>query len=69
MVGAFLGPAALALDGDDGCRRAGRIRRQPACRAARVRIFEIGADYILGSMADDLGIESVQLWSLDRDES
>ena len=34
-----------------------------------LRIFEIGADYILGSMADDLGIESVQLWSLDRDES
>ena len=36
---------------------------------AGLRIFEIGADYILGSMADDLGIESVQLWSLDRDES
>ncbi|WP_419938846.1 hypothetical protein [Candidatus Palauibacter sp.] len=29
-------------------------------------IFEIGEDYILGSVSDDLGIESVQLWPLDR---
>ena len=33
---------------------------------ADVRLFEIGEDYILGSVSDDLGIESVQLWPLDR---
>lgn len=29
-------------------------------------IFEIGEDYVLGLQTDDLGIERVQLWSLDR---
>ena len=46
----------------------GRMRGQVETPAG-LEIFEIGADYILGSMADDLGIESVQLWSLDRSES
>ena len=32
-------------------------------------VFEIGADYILGRVSDDLGIERVQLWSLDRANS
>ena len=32
-------------------------------------IFEIGEDYILGRVSDDLGIERVQLWSLDRSGS
>ena len=29
-------------------------------------ILEIGADYILGRTTDDLGVESVQLWPLER---
>ena len=29
-------------------------------------IYEIGEDYILGKVKDDLGVEYVQLWSLDR---
>lgn len=29
-------------------------------------ILEIGADYILGQATDDLGVESVQVWPLDR---
>ena len=29
-------------------------------------IYEIGEDYILGKVEDDLGVEYVQLWSLDR---
>ena len=31
-------------------------------------IFEIGEDYILGRVSDDLGIERVQLWPLDRSD-
>ena len=31
-----------------------------------LEVFEIGEDYILGSTADDLGVEYVQLWSLSR---
>jgi len=30
------------------------------------RVFEIGADYILGSTTDDFGVEYVELWSLTR---
>ena len=29
-------------------------------------IFEIGEDCVLGSAEDDLGVEYVQLWALDR---
>ncbi len=29
-------------------------------------VLEIGADYILGQAADDLGVESVQVWPLER---
>lgn len=29
-------------------------------------ILEIGADYILGRVTDDLGVESVQVWPLER---
>ena len=32
-------------------------------------IFEIGADYILGSTTDDFGVEYVELWSLTRSNS
>ncbi len=29
-------------------------------------IYEIGEDYILGRVQDELGVESVQLWPLER---
>ncbi|MCY4399406.1 MAG: 6-bladed beta-propeller [Gemmatimonadetes bacterium] len=29
-------------------------------------VFEIGADYLLGRMRDDVGVESVQVWALER---
>jgi len=29
-------------------------------------VFEIGEDYILGRARDELGVEHVQLWGLDR---
>jgi len=32
-------------------------------------VFEIGADYILGSTTDDFGVEYVELWSLTRSSS
>ena len=33
---------------------------------AGLTIFEIGEDYILGLATDDLGVESLQLWALER---
>lgn len=33
---------------------------------AGLRIFQIGADYILGYATDELGVEYVQMWSLSR---
>ena len=30
-------------------------------------VFEIGEDYVLGLVEDELGVEYVQLWSLDRE--
>ena len=32
----------------------------------RLRVLEIGEDYILGVVRDELGVESVQLWALER---
>ncbi len=32
----------------------------------RFRVLEIGVDYILGRAVDDLGVESIQLWPLER---
>ena len=32
----------------------------------RLTVLEIGADYILGQTEDDLGVESVQVWALER---
>ena len=29
-------------------------------------VFEIGADYLLGRVTDDVGVESVQVWVLER---
>ena len=57
-------PTALWTVFDPGGRMRGQVETP-----AGLEIFEIGADYILGSMADELGTESVQLWSLDRSES
>ncbi|WP_425153768.1 6-bladed beta-propeller [Candidatus Palauibacter sp.] len=34
-----------------------------------LRIFEIGEDYLLGWVYDELGVEYVQLWSLSREIS
>ncbi len=31
-----------------------------------LRIYEIGADYLLGHTTDELGVESVELWPLAR---
>lgn len=31
-----------------------------------LEIYEIGEDYILGRVKDELGVESIQLWPLDR---
>ena len=31
-----------------------------------LEIYEIGEDYILGRVTDELGVESIQLWPLDR---
>ena len=36
---------------------------------AIVTVFEIGEDYILGEATDELGVEYVQLWGLDRQAS
>lgn len=36
---------------------------------AGLRIFEIGEDYLLGWVSDELGVEYVQLWSLTREFS
>ena len=33
---------------------------------AELDVFEIGEDYILGGTTDELGVERVQLWPLDR---
>ena len=33
---------------------------------AGLRTFEIGEDYILGWVSDELGVEYVQLWALSR---
>ena len=35
---------------------------------AGLRIFEIGEDYLLGYATDELGVEYVQLWSLNRSQ-
>ncbi|WP_419943057.1 hypothetical protein [Candidatus Palauibacter sp.] len=31
-------------------------------------LFEIGEDYVLGRVSDDIGVERVQLWSLERSD-
>lgn len=39
-------------------------RRSNPGKATRIR--EIGEDYILGRKVDELGVESIQLWRLER---
>lgn len=64
LPGGTDGPTALWTVFDPGGRMHGQVETP-----AGLEIFEIGADYIIGSMADELGIQSVQLLSLDRSES
>ncbi len=46
---------------DPGGRVLGFLETPPG-----LRMFEIGPDYILGATYDELGVEYVQLWPLDR---
>ena len=46
---------------DPAGRVLGRLETPPG-----LRIFEIGPDYLLGAAYDELQVEYVQLWSLDR---
>lgn len=32
-----------------------------------LEVFEIGEDYVLGLAEDELGVEYVQMWALDRE--
>lgn len=34
--------------------------------AEGLEIYEIGEDYVLGRVKNELGVESIQLWPLDR---
>lgn len=45
--------------------REGRVRGLVETPSG-LRIFEIGRDYILGRSRDELGVEYVQLWALER---
>lgn len=54
-------PAPLWTVFDPGGRVLGYIETPRG-----LRIFEIGADYILGRMRDELGVESVKVWPLQR---
>ena len=57
--GEIAGGRGLGLSGR--CHRlcAGRVRD-------RLVIYEIGADYLLGKVRDELRVEYIQLWPLDR---
>ncbi len=33
---------------------------------AELDILEIGEDYILGRVVDEMGVESIQVWPLER---
>lgn len=46
---------------DEAGQVVGRIELPPA-----LDVYEIGADYILARATDELGVERVQLWALDR---
>ena len=38
----------------------------PVATPAGLNVFEIGEDYVLGSAKDELGVEYVQVWGLER---
>lgn len=46
---------------DEGGRVQGFVETPP-----ELEVFEIGEDYVLGASTDELGVESVQLWPLER---
>lgn len=54
-------PAPLWTVFDPGGRVLGFVETPP-----RLRVLEIGEDYILGRTEDELGVESIQLWPLER---
>ena len=31
-----------------------------------LEVYEVGADYLLGRATDDMGVQSVQVWALER---
>ena len=39
----------------------------PVTLPGRLQIVEIGPDYVLGTTRDELGVESVVMYDLDRD--
>ena len=59
----------FALDGEDGVWRvfspAGFLVAR-VVTPARLRVHEIGSDYVLGVWRDDLGVESVRMYALER---
>ncbi len=59
-VASGAGGAVWAVFGPEG-RVQGLAETPPG-----LRTFEIGEDYVLGWVTDDLGVERVQVWSLDR---
>lgn len=54
-------PAPLWTVFDPGGRVLGFVETP-----SRLLVLEIGADYILGRTVDDLGVESIQMWPLER---
>ena len=58
----YVGTLWTVFDGD------GRMLGLVATPAI-VTVFEIGEDYILGEATDELGVEYVQMWGLDRQAS
>ena len=54
------GPAVWTVFDPDG-RIQGLVETPPG-----LDVLEIGEDYVLGLVEDELGVEYVQLWALDR---
>lgn len=55
------GPAVWTVFDPEG-RIQGLVETPPG-----LDVLEIGEDYVLGLVADDLGVEYVQLWALSRE--
>lgn len=54
------GPAVWTVF-DPGGRIQGLVETPPG-----LDVLEIGADYVLGRVTDELGVEYVHVWALDR---